>query len=187
MNNLKVLENTRFISKEEAECLVLDLVEENCVDNIQKSRKRQIIGWFLRNYHYLPFSLISELLEYKSVSSNTEAIFSIIEAHPKPLSLSQEHHDDVMYFKEISSKFYGCSDNKFMDRVYDEDLTEALLLGAAKACGYMDRVSKIGWFAYTPVNSPLLNLFNISKMIEHGADSKVILEKYIIDEIRGLY
>jgi hypothetical protein len=187
MNNLLVLDKTNFLTEVEADQLAKDIIEEQFVDCPQRSKKRQIICWYLRTYHYLPFSLISSIMEYKSVSSCTEAVFSIISANDSPLSLSHTYYDDITYFKSVSSKYYGCPDNKFLDRVQDESLQDALLLGAAKKCEYMDKVSRLGWFSYTPVNSPVLNLFHIWKALNNGVDSKEILEEYLIDEVRGLY
>lgn len=164
MNRLKKIKETKFLSEQEAFMLVNDIVEEQYVSNPSESRDRHVIAWFLRNYHYLPFSLISQCLEYKGNSSAAEAVFSIQQGTSIPVSMNHNYIGLIEEYKNVSDVHYGCSRNIFLDRGVDEDLEEALLYGASLACGHVDKHNKVSWYKFTPKGSTLYYMSEIFTM-----------------------
>jgi hypothetical protein len=164
MNRLKKLNDTHFLSDQEVYMLVSDIVEEQYVSNPAEARDRHVIAWFLRNYHYLPFSLISKCLEYRGNSSAAEAVFSLQQSSSVPVSMNHNYIGLIEEYKNVSDTHYGCSRNVFLDRGMDDEMEEALLYGASMACGHEDKHNKVSWYKFTPKNSTLYHMSEIFTM-----------------------
>lgn len=182
MNSLKKLRDTEFLTEIDVEMLVADIIDEEHVGSPATCKNRHVIAWFLRYHHYLPFSLISNVLEYKGGSSAAEAVYTLQDnIKGTPVSMHPIYADLVSHYKHIADSYYGTKNNIFMDRGIDFRLKEALLCGASYYCNHIDKHNKVSWYDHTPKNSTLFNLANILYFIDHGDPIHEDSLNYILD------
>jgi hypothetical protein len=155
------LRKAHFLQWWEAECLVNDIKDEYLIVELDNESKRPIFAWHLRYFHYLPYSAISKLLGYSSSWAAADSVKTFMNSDSVISTVSMSGNDTVEILRKLSSDFYECKHNVYMDRLNDDNMKEALLLMASQKCGYVDRPSKTGWFSYTPKDSTMLNAFNI--------------------------
>jgi hypothetical protein len=161
MNPLTKLRETCFLSEQEVQMLVSDIVDEDCLNSIGESKNRNVMAYYLRNAHYLPFSFISEVLEYRGGSSAAEAVFTLQSQVPFTISLDPYYGTQVSHYRGVADIYYGTSRNVMMDRGIEEVLENALLYGASQACGWSDKHNKVSWYSHTPKESTLYAIMDI--------------------------
>lgn len=189
MNSIKKLKETKFLSLDETYQLVSDIIDEDSIGVSQVSKNRNVIAWYLRYRHYLPFKLITDLLDYKGSSSAAEAVFSLEESSDNiPVSFSPRYSDLLGQYAHVANYYYGCSKNIYMDRGVDEGLEDALLFGSSKACSVIDKHNKVSWYKSTPKNSNVYNLMTIMDIAGVQEISEDQIESIISNyEIRFWY
>ena len=165
-----------FLELQEVHQLVSDMLGEFMVENIHMEVKRPIFAWHLRYFHYLPFSLISNVLSYSSSWAAADSVRTFMSGCEfSPISMVGEPSIEVL--RILSSEYYDSANNIYIDRVSNTELINALLKGASDVCGYMDRPSKTGWFQFTPKDSTMLNAFDIKNrsltLTEISADYEI--------------
>ena len=183
MNRLKKLSEIKFLDINECYGLVSDIIDEEYMDSPQDSRNRNLIAWYLRNRHYLSFRLITDLLNYKGGSSAAEAVYTLEES-TKPIPVSMNHSMSIQldHYSHISTTYYDCQSNVYLDRGIDDDLEDALLHGAYVASGVLDKHNKVSWYKPTPLNSTMYNLLRIVDITNCPMPSEKI-----VDDIVGTY
>jgi hypothetical protein len=182
MNSLSKLRKITFLTEIDVEMLVSDVIDEEHVDSPSTCKNRHVIAWYLRYYHYLPFSLISRVLEYKGGSSAAEAVFTLMEiCEMAPVSMHPNYAGMVQHYKHIADTYYDTKYNVFMDRGVDLRLKEALLYGASYTCNFVDKHNKVSWYDHTPKDSTLFNLFNILYFLDHTDDVDGLNLDFILD------
>lgn len=181
MNQVKKLQSINFLSRVDLEMLVDDIVGEEGVLDVQDCKNRNVIAWFLRYYHYIPFSLITELLRYKGSSSASEAVFTVMNNGELVTSLSRQYSDLLEQYRDLSGRYYDCSHNIFLDRGVDDEFEDALLYGASQACGVVDKHNKVSWYKATPKNSSLYNLCSILEFLSYDPANEEEALDYILN------
>jgi len=150
MNSLKKIRDTEFLTEIDVEMLVSDIIDEESVGAPAQCKNRHVIAWFLRYHHYLPFSLISKVLDYKGGSSAAEAVYTLQDnVRGTPVSMHPIYADLIMHYKHVSDSYYGTKNNLFMDRGVDFRLKEALLCGASFFCHHVGKHNKVSWYDHT--------------------------------------
>lgn len=185
MNILKTIENTRFLSDNEVTWFVNDVMLDYEEMSVKNFKYRNVLAWFLRNYMYLPYSKISDVLGYYGgkAHSSFEAEQTVVVSRPKPFSLCGDMKDQIELFEHTANVWYECGANAYLDRVESQDLEEALLYSAAKACGFSDKKSNYNagqLLVTTPASSQLLNLKEIMTMVSSGNKATEILSVFEI-------
>ena len=185
MNILKAIENTRFLSDNEVTWFVNDVMLDYEETSVKNFKYRNLLAWFLRNYMYLPYSKISDALGYYGgkAHSSFEAELTVMVSKPKPFSLCGDMKDQLELLEHTANVWYECGANIYLDRIESEELEEALLYSASKACGFSDKKSNYNAgqrLVTTPASSQLLNLKEVSEMISSNKKTTDILSVFEI-------
>ena len=180
------LNNARFLSFAEAGQLTADLLAEAEYYGMPgHAGRKDFVAWFLRNYCYLPFSAIKELLDYHQSSDASRAVSDLRDYVGYSLSLCGEFNDMIACFKSVADNYYDLSGNTYLDVNVNSTLEEALLYMASEECGFSDSRKNAPHYTPTPKDAPtLVLLMEILTEVETGACWSAFINDY---EIKSTY
>lgn len=180
------LNNARFLSFDEAGQLTADLLAEAEYYGMPgHAGRKDFVAWFLRNYCYLPFSAIKELLGYHQSSDASRAVSDLRDYVGYSLSLCGEFNDMIACFKSVADNYYDLSGNTYLDINVNSTLEEALLYMASEECGFSDSRKNAPHYTPTPKDAPtLVLLMEILTEVETGACWSAFINDY---EIKSTY
>ena len=149
---------------------------------------RAYAAWFLRNYIFLPVSLITEMLEYSKPAKCWDAIENVTKYAVTPASLDGDFLDcgAVRELQVLVKEHYlHTNTGVFLDRL-DDETAEYMLYQMAKLTGYEDvvRGGTVKPYESTPKEpSSLSCICEIISMWERGCELDDIDELFVSSKI----
>ena len=178
------LKMTKYLTKAEVSAL-FSLVKSEYRHLKKRGLRRQgraLFAWFLREYCYLPFSLISVCLGYRKSANCRE---SVVRIHKRFCDRGTWPPNDpetaevFSIYSSIAEHRYDIDNIPLSDMLLEEDQEHALWC-ASQVSGYRDKRSSPGCKA-TPKYSQLELIENAVWQMDHTMDDLYsISEKYYL-------
>lgn len=175
---LSTVDRARFLDRGEVGQLISDLYMEfdysmEFDGNRVNLPEYSMIAWFLRNYFYLPMSVIQSYMNIKGDGKGRAAnklINSYIgSCNEKPESLCANNYDKLQLMKSLTKKYYAAGTNKPLDLCNEEEEDCLLYMAHLELAGLADRGKKQGGggltYKLTPSEPTIITLKDI--IIQH--------------------
>ena len=178
------LKETKYLTTTEVHLMCYRMKEELRLVTNRTLRKseRALMAWFLREYCYLPFSLIAKVLGYRKSANCRESVVRITNRFRERGTWpphDPETHDCFEVFMSVASDEYDIDNIALSDMVLEEDQEHALW-AASQVCGHTDKRSSPGCKA-TPKHSQLEMVETAVWQLNHTMeDIYSICEKYYL-------
>lgn len=196
MSAEKTLMNTTSFKYEMVQQLYDDLVAEFDPYMKYESNRSQMnefgfIAWFIRNYTYVPMSLIEDVMSIRPSGSAGAATAAVIRNYEnscmeKPCSLDAGNYDQLQLALSLLKGYYAPK-NVPLDR-QSEEMESCLLYMAHLSSGYSDRGRKGGGaqtsFTTTPKEPLLVTVLDMKIQMQNGAsieEARNIFESHQLD------
>ncbi len=196
MNAERILMKTTSFKYEMVLQLYDDLVAEydpnmNYESNRSQMNEFGFIAWFIRNYTYVPMSLIEEVMDIKPTGSSGAATAAVIRNYERscferPCSLDSGNYDKLQIAKSLLFGYYAPS-NVPLDR-QSEEMESCLLYMAHLSSGYSDKGRKNGGtqtsYTTTPKEPLLVTVLDMKIQMQNGAsieEARNIFESHQLD------
>lgn len=196
MNAERTLTRTTSFKYQTVQQLYDDLVAEFDPTMKYDSNRSQMnefgfIAWFIRNYTYVPMSLIEEVMGISPTGSKGAATSAVIRnyessCHERPCSIDAGNYDNLQVALSLLKGYYA-PHNVPLDR-QDEEMEACLLYMAHLSSGYSDKGRKNGGtqtsFTTTPKEPLLVTILDMKIQMQNGAsieEARNIFESHQLD------
>lgn len=148
----------------------------NYESNRSQMNEFGFIAWFIRNYTYVPMSLIEKVMGIKPTGSAGAATAAVIRNYEsscmeRPCSLDAGNYDNLQLAKSLLEGYYAPS-NVALDR-QSEEMEGCLLYMAHLSSGYSDKGRRGGGtptsFTTTPKEPLLVTVLDMKIQMQNGA------------------
>lgn len=149
---------------------------------------RAYAAWFLRNYIFLPYTLIAELLDYRDAERCYNAVKNLTSVAVSPASLDGEFIDGgcLKELEVLVKEYYTFTRTGiYLDRL-DSETAEFMLYQMANLVGYADKTRGGTRKPYEPTPTALSSralLCEIISLFEQGESLDLIDEQFLIEKL----